>query len=89
MPQLNRRLGLGRPMSYLCIDKALATGVSAGLNEAYHRPHEPEMTEEAKAWAVSIACIQSQDHGWAAELRSISAWARFIGEQADAAGIPV
>ena len=40
---LQRQLGVGRPMIYRCIDKALAGGVQMGLKDAYHRPHEPEI----------------------------------------------
>jgi len=83
---LMRRVGVGRPMIYKCIDKALAAGAGAGLKDAYHRPHEPEITDEAKAWVVSIACTKPKDHGLAAELWSISALARFVGEGAAAAG---
>lgn len=85
---LMRRVGVGRPMIYKCIDKALAAGVGAGLKDAYHRPHEPEITDEAKAWVVSIACTKPKDHGLAAELWSISALARFVGEGAETAGHP-
>lgn len=85
---LMRRVGVGRPMIYKSIDKALAAGVSAGLKDAYHRPHEPEITDEAKAWVVSIACTKPKDHELAAELWSISALARFISERAEAAGFP-
>ena len=84
--ELMRRVGVGRPMIYKCIDKALAAGVAAGLKDAYHRPYEPEITDEAKAWVVSIACTKPKDHGLAAELWSISALARFVCEHADAAG---
>ena len=85
---LMRRLGVGRPMIYKCIDKALAAGVGAGLKDAYHRPHEPEITDEAKAWVVSIACTKPKDHGLAAELGSISALARFVCKGAETAGHP-
>jgi len=86
--ELMRRVGVGRPMIYKCIDKALAAGVGAGLKDAYHRPHEPEITDEAKAWVVSIACTKPKDHGLAAELWSISALARFVCEGAEVAGHP-
>lgn len=86
--ELMRRVGVGRPMIYKCIDKALAAGMSAGLKDAYHRPHAPEITDEAKAWVVSVACTKPKDHGLAAELWTISALARFIAEQAVAAGHP-
>ena len=84
--QLQRQHGFGRPMIYRCIDKALAAGVQMGLKDKYHRPHEPEITQEAKAWVVSIACTKPKDHGLAAELWTISALAKFVCERADAAG---
>ena len=55
MTGLQRQLGVGRPMIYRCIDKALAGGAQMGLKDAYHRPHEPEISDEAKAWVVSLA----------------------------------
>jgi transposase len=84
--QLHRQLGVGRPMIYKCIDKALATGVQAGLKDKYHRPHAPEITDEAKAWVVALACTKPKDHGLAAELWSIAALARFVREHASGAG---
>lgn len=85
---LMRRVGVGRPMIYKCIDKALAAGVSAGLKDVYHRPHEPEISDEAKAWVVSIGCTKPKDYGLAAELWTISALAGFVSERAVAAGHP-
>src|SRR3990167_7355806 len=84
--QLQRQLGVGRPMIYKCVDKALAAGVQMGLKDKYHRPHEPEISDEAKAWVVSIACTKPKDLDLAAELWTISALARFVGESAEAAG---
>jgi transposase len=86
--QLQRQLGLGRPMIYKCVDKALAAGVQMGLKDKYHRPHEPEITDEAKAWVVSLACTKPKDHGLAAELWSISALAKFVSDAAQGAGFP-
>src|SRR5258708_19055315 len=38
------------------IDKALAMGADAALKDAYHRPHAPVITEQARAWVVHLAC---------------------------------
>jgi transposase len=84
--ELQRQLGFSRPMIYRCVDKALAAGVQMGLKDKYHRPHEPQIGDEAKAWVVSIACTKPKDHGLAAELWSISALARFVSERAEVAG---
>ncbi|MDA8270953.1 MAG: IS630 family transposase [Actinomycetota bacterium] len=86
--ELARQIGVGRPMIYKCIDKALAAGVLMGLKDTYHRPYEPEITDEAKAWVVSIACTKPLDYGLAAELWSISGLAGFVSEHADNAGFP-
>jgi transposase len=83
---LERQIGLSRPAIYKCIDKALAAGAQMGLKDTYHRPHGPEISDEAKAWVVGIACTKPTDHGLAAELWSISALARFVSAHAEAAG---
>ena len=82
---IQRALGVSRPTIYKCIDKALAAGVQMGLKDKYHRPHAPEISDESKAWVVSIACTKPKDHGLAAELWSISALAKFVSERAAAA----
>ena len=84
--ELQRQLGVGRPMIYKCIDKALAAGAQMGLKDKYHRPHEPVITDEAKAWVMSLACTKPKDHGLAAELWSIAGLAKFVCEHAQGAG---
>jgi transposase len=84
--EIQRQQGVSRPTIYKCIDKALAAGVQQGLKDTYHRPHEPEITEEAKAWVVSLACVKPKDLGLAAELWSISALARYVAEHAEETG---
>lgn len=85
---LQRQIGVSRPMIYKCIDKALAAGVKMGLKDTYHRPHEPEISDEARAWVASIACTKPKDHDLAAELWTISGLAQFVSEHAEAAGFP-
>ena len=85
---LQRQIGLSRPAIYKCIDKALAAGAQVGLKDTYHRPREPEISDEDKAWVVDIACTKPTDHGLAAELWSISALARFVSLRAASAGHP-
>ena len=84
--QLHRQLGVGRPMIYKCIDKALGAGAQMGLKDKYHRPHAPQITDEAKAWVVALACTKPKDHGLAAELWTISGLAKFVCEHAQSAG---
>ncbi|MGH8513731.1 MAG: IS630 family transposase, partial [Gammaproteobacteria bacterium] len=83
---IQHALGLSRPTIYKCIDKALAAGVETGLKDHYHRPKEPLITQQAKAWVLNIACTKPTDHGLAAELWTLSALARYTREHAPAAG---
>ena len=62
--ELQRQLGVGRPMIYKCIDKALAAGVQMGLKDKYHRPHEPEISDEAKAWGSIWHAPSPRIMGW-------------------------
>ena len=75
-------------MIYKCIDKALAAGMQMGLKDTYHRPHEPEISDEARAWVSNNACTKLKDHGLASELWTISALANFVSEHAEYAGFP-
>jgi transposase len=83
-----RDQGLTRRTVYKCLDKALSAGVTAGLKDRYHRPREPEITEEAKSWVVSLACTKPKDQGLAAELWTLSALAAFVRDRAARAGFP-
>ena len=83
---IQQALGVSRPTIYKCIDKALAAGVEAGLKDRYHRPKEPVITEQEKAWVLNIACTKPTDHGLAAELWTLSALARYTREHAPTAG---
>ena len=70
------------------IERALAMGVEAALKDAYHRPYEPRISEEAKAWVVHLACCKPKDLGYAAELWTRSALARHVRQHAVEAGYP-
>ena len=59
-----------------------------GLKDTYHRPHKPEISDEARAWVASIACTKPKDHGLAAELWTTSSLASFVSERAGSAGFP-
>lgn len=85
---IQRATGVSRVTIYKCIDKALAMGIDAGLVDTYHRPREAVITEEARAWVVSVACTKPKDLGYAAELWTRQALANHIRKLAKAAGHP-
>jgi|SRR5665213_789674 len=86
--RISKSVGVARETVYKCVDKALAMGVAAGLKDLFHRPKEPVIGEEAKAWVVHIACTKPKDLGYAAELWTRSHLARHVREHAVVAGFP-
>ena len=83
-----RALEMTRKSVRKWIDKALAVGAEAALKDAYHRPHAPVITEEARAWVVHLACSKPKDLGYAAELWTRSLLAQHVRRQAVQAGHP-
>src|ERR1035437_6526430 len=70
------------------IGKALAMGAEAALKDAYHRPHAPVITEQARAWVVHLACSKPKELGYAAELWTRSLLAQHVRREALRAGHP-
>ena len=83
---IKKEFNVSRPTIYKCIDKALAAGIETGLKDKYHRPKDPIITEEAKAWVVNLACTKPKDHGYAAEVWTLSSLAKHTRKHAPVAG---
>jgi len=81
-------LRVSRVAVYKWIDRALAVGAETALRDKHHRPKEPVITDEAKAWVVSLACTKPKDHGYAAEVWSHRQLAKHVRENAMAHGHP-
>ncbi len=77
---------VSRPTIYKWIDKALAVGIEEGLKDKYHRPKEPVITEEAKAWVINLACKKPTEYGYAAEMWTRSALASHARKYGPEAG---
>lgn len=73
---ISRQLRISRPSLYKCIDRALAAGVEVALKDKFHRPKAPVISAEAKAWVLHLACSKPTEHGYAAEVWSLSALAQ-------------
>jgi transposase len=63
-------------------------GLEGGLKDRFHRPKEPVITPEAKAWVVHLACTKPKDLGYASELWTRQALADHVRGHALAAGHP-
>jgi transposase len=85
---ISRRIGMTRLSVSKWVAKALAVGPMAALKDNYHRPKEPVIGDDAKAWVVHVACSKPKDLGYAAEVWSRQALARHIREHAAEAGFP-
>ena len=51
-----------------CIERAVALGPLAALDDRPRPGKEPTITPQAKAWLVSLACDKAKDHGYPHEL---------------------
>lgn len=83
-----KSVGVARDTVYKCVDKALGMGWTAGLKDLYHRPKEPVIGDDAKAWVIHIACTKPKDLGYAAELWTRSQLAKHVRTHASDAGFP-
>jgi transposase len=85
---ISRSLNMTRVSVGKWIGKALQMGAAAALKDAYHRPKEPVITEEDKAWVVHLACSKPKDLGYAAEVWSRSLLAKHVRKHAGPSGHP-
>ena len=85
---IQRELKLSRVTIYHCLHKALAMGWEAALKDCFHRPKEPVIGLEDKAWVVHLACTKPKDLGYAAELWTRQALANHVRKHAAGAGHP-
>ena len=61
------KVGMNRKSVMLCINKYLAGGIDNALFDAPGRGRNAEITDDEKAWIISIACQRPVDLGYAAE----------------------
>ena len=71
-----------------CLDRAARFGVMAALDDAPRPGKAPQITPEAEAWLISLACRKAKDLGYPHELWTMRLLARHVREHAAAAGHP-
>lgn len=84
--QIAAGVAICRDTVYDCIDKALAMGIEAALEDLPHSPKDPVITPEAKGWVIHLACSKPTEHGYAAELWTRQSLANHVRAQAVASG---
>ena len=83
---VGQRLGVHHQTVQRCVERALADGPLAALDDRPRPGKEPTITPEAKAWLVSLACDKAKDHGYPHELWTTRLLARHARERGPAAG---
>jgi len=79
-------LGVHHQTVQRCVERALAYGVMAALDDRPRPGKEPTITAEAKAWLVSLACRKTKDLGYPHELWTTRLLARHAREHGPAEG---
>ena len=87
--EIARALKTTRASVLKWVDKALQMGAEAGMKDTPHRPREASITDDAKAWVVSLACSKPKEFGYAAELWTRAALALHVRTHARQEGFPV
>jgi hypothetical protein len=80
---VGRALGVHHQTVQRCMERALAYGPMAALDDRPRPGREPTITAEAKAWLVSLACRKAKDLGYPHEL-----WTTRLGGPFDRACSP-
>ena len=86
---VGRRLGVHHQTVQRCVERAVAYGALAALDDRPRPGKEPTITPEAKAWLVSLACDKAKEHGYPHELWTTRLLARHAREHGPAAGMTV
>jgi transposase len=83
---VGQALGVHHQTVQRCVERALAYGAMAALDDRQRPGKEPTITAEAKAWLVSLACRKAKELGYPHELWTTRLLARHAREHAPAEG---
>jgi transposase len=83
---VGKKLGAHHQTVERCIERALAFGPLAALDDRPRPGKEPRITPEAKAWLVSLACDKAKQHGYPHELWTTRLLARHARKHGPAVG---
>jgi transposase len=85
---VGRALGVTHQTVRRCVARAVRLGVMAALDDSPRPGKEPEITAEARAWLVSLACRKAKDLGYPHELWTTRLLACHARAHGPAAGHP-
>src|SRR5712672_1160223 len=83
---VGERVGVHHQTVQACVERALAYGPLAAIEDRPRPGKEPVITPEAKAWLVSLACDKAKEHGYPHELWTTRLLARHAREHGPTSG---
>src|ERR1700686_5912456 len=83
---VGRALGVHHQTVQRCVERAVAHGPLAALDDLPRPGKEPTITAEARAWLVDLACRKARELGYPHELWTTRLLARHAREHGPAAG---
>lgn len=78
--QIAKELGINRQNVILCMKKALSFGINQALDDLPRSGRPPDITPEARAWIISLACMKPKDLGYPHELWTHRLLAKYVRE---------
>ena len=86
--EIAKRIDVNINTVRLCLDKYKEGGVRNALFDKPRKGRSAEITDDAVAWIINIACQRPADLGYAQELWTLKTLHRHIQEHAPEAGFP-
>jgi transposase len=83
---VGRAMGVHHQTVQRCVERALAYGPMAALDDRPRPGKEPTITAEAKAWVVDLACRKAKELGYPHEVLTTRLLARHAREHGPAQG---
>jgi transposase len=83
---VGRALGVHHQTVQRCIERAMAHGIPAALEDSPRPGREPVITVEARAWLVDLACRKAKEFDYPHEVWTTRLLARHAREHGPAAG---
>ena len=84
--EIVRKYGTNRPLVERTVDKAIEFGPITALSDLPRSGRPSEITDDARAWVISVACDPPTKFGFAAETWTYSALAKYIRDNCTSAG---
>ena len=81
-------MGTNAVKVHRCLNKALQFGVTTALDDLPRSGRPVEITPEAQAWIISLACQKPKDFGYSYELWTVRLLAQHVREKAASVGHP-